>query len=282
MRFNEDKMDKFAVKDGTSFDIHIWESENAKAVIIGLHGGLAHAGDFVTPALYFKKYNFTTVAYDLRGHKQKRVYINSFDDFVDDTIKFIEWTKTHYANLPIFIMGHSIGSLIATFVGLKIDDPIIKGYIKSSPYYENKVKVSPILIKLSGLLAKIMPKGKAPIENITDHLTRDENITKRHLADEKMGIRATEVSIKFGKELLDTQNNVKLNIKNWNHPVFYIIAGKDRLTDYQTSLDLIKSIKPDIVRSEFYPENYHENFNEINREEIYLQINNWMEERLKN
>ncbi|MEZ4604409.1 MAG: hypothetical protein R2861_13710 [Desulfobacterales bacterium] len=33
---------------------------------------LAHGGDYVTPALYFKEKGIATVSYDLRGHKQEK------------------------------------------------------------------------------------------------------------------------------------------------------------------------------------------------------------------
>ncbi len=62
MRFSESGMDVLKTSDGTELDIHIWDAEKPKAVIMAIHGGLAHAGDYVTPALYFKERSISTVS----------------------------------------------------------------------------------------------------------------------------------------------------------------------------------------------------------------------------
>ena len=38
------------------------------SMLLALHGGMAHAGDYVTPALYFRQHGIATVAYDLCGN----------------------------------------------------------------------------------------------------------------------------------------------------------------------------------------------------------------------
>jgi alpha-beta hydrolase superfamily lysophospholipase len=47
-------------------------------------------------------------------------------------------------------MGHSMGALIATHLALGhfAGEAAIKGYILSSPYYVNAIKVSPVLLAL--------------------------------------------------------------------------------------------------------------------------------------
>ncbi len=55
MRFSETRLDILKTGDGLELDIHIWEPDTPKAILLAGHGGLAHAGDYVTPALFFKK-----------------------------------------------------------------------------------------------------------------------------------------------------------------------------------------------------------------------------------
>ena len=91
MRFSETRMDVLRTKDGLELDIHIWEPNSPKAILLAVHGGLAHAGDYITPALFFKERGIATVAYDLRGHKQKKVCIDAFDQFIEDSGAFLKW-----------------------------------------------------------------------------------------------------------------------------------------------------------------------------------------------
>ena len=43
---------------------------------------------------------------------------------------------------------------------------------------------------------------------------------------------------------------------------------------------MLKSIDPALLDYHFYPENYHENFNELNREKIFADILRWLEARM--
>jgi alpha-beta hydrolase superfamily lysophospholipase len=278
MRFSETRMDKLTAADGQSFDIHIWEPETPRAVIMAIHGGLAHAGDYVTPALYFKEKGIATVSYDMRGHKQENVFIDRFSRFLEDTEKFLAWTKAAYPDIPIFAMGHSMGGLIVTHFGIAYaaNDPRIKGYIMSSPYYENAIKVAPIMIPIIKILGKILPKGIIPGPDITDLLTHDADITRRHRKDEEDGIRGKKATMRFGAELLKAQVWVRENISRWSHPLFAVVAGADQVADADAAERLLKTIPPNLLTYVRHPDNYHENFNELNREETFARIYDWM------
>ena len=278
MKFSETRMDVLKTKDGLNLDIHIWEPETPKAVLMALHGGLAHAGDYVTPALYFKEKGIATVAYDLRGHKQEKTYIDSFDLYLEDTNDFLRWTKNAYPNIPIFVVGHSMGGLIATHFGIKYaaDDSRIKGYVLSSPYYENAIKVPPIMMPLIKVFGKIIPKAVIPGPDLTELLTHDEAITKRHRRDEESGVRSKKPTMRFGAELLKAQKWVKENFSSWQHPTFAVIAGADQVADYTEAERQFKSMDPKRITYLFHKDNFHENFNEINRKETFGKIYEWM------
>jgi lysophospholipase len=278
MRFSETRLDVLKTCDNLELDIHIWEPESPKAVLLAIHGGLAHAGDYVTPALFFKEKGIATVAYDLRGHKQKKVCIDSFEQFLEDTDSFLKWVKNHYPNIPIFYLGHSVGGLIGTHIGLRSakNTSEFKGFILSSPYYQNAIKVNPLVIPMIKMLGNIFPNAPVPSQDITDMLTHDETITRRHRQDELDGLRASKASIRFASQLFAAQDWVKDNIKNWTHPLFAVVAGNDQVADSNESERLLKSIDPDLLTYLVHKENYHENYNETNRDITFNMIYEWM------
>lgn len=284
MRFHEDEMSSLVCSDDVSRDIHIWQPENPKALFIAIHGGMAHAGDYCTPALYFKEKGYATVSYDMNGHdRKKKVFIPSFDVFLDDLDLFIAWSKERFSNIPLFMMGHSMGALILTHYGLKrmkTADPRIKGFVMSSPYYANAIKLPAIMESLSGVLSRLTPNMAVPIDDFTDQLTHDATITARHHADAADDYRATAVSARFGRELLNAQNYLPTEISRWQHPAIFFIAGDDKLANAAESQRLIGLIDGKWVTTHVYPNNYHENFNETNREEIFALIDEWVTERL--
>ena len=278
MRFSETRLDVLKTGDGEALDIHIWEPEAPKAVLAAIHGGLAHGGDYVTPALYFKEKNIATVAYDLRGHKQEKTYFASFDQYLEDTAVFVNWIKKTYPDIPVFVVGHSMGGLIATHFGIKYaaNDSVIKGFILSSPYYENAIKVAPIMIPVVKLLGAILPKMVIPAPDLTELLTHDEEITQRHRLDEADGIRSAKATMRFGSELLKAQKWVKDNFEKWNRPTFAVIAGADEVADYKEAEALLKSMDNSLLTYLFHKDNFHENFNELNRAETFGKMYEWI------
>lgn len=278
MRFSETRLDHMQVPDGFNLDIHIWEPEFPKAIFAAVHGGLAHAGDWVTSALYFKDLGIATAAFDLRGHKQKKVCIEKFDQFLEDIALFIRWVKEKYPTLPVFYLGHSMGALIGTHIGLRFNQrPYrVNGFIFSSPYYGNAIKANPLVIPMIKIMSRFLPNLTIPGMILTDKLTRDREIAERHILDENDGLRATKASIRFGSEILSAQKWVRENIQKWTAPLFVVIAGKDELADSNVTRQLLKQVNPTVLTCVVKENNFHENFNELDRKDTFLEIHKWM------
>ena len=283
MRFSEDRIEKLSCSDGVQRDIHIWEPETPRAVFLTIHGGMDHGGNYVLPALYLKNEGFATVAHDQHGHDhQRKVYIPRFEVFLDDLELMLDWVKQAYAGVPFFILSHSMGGLIATHFGLRRfqGDSLFRGFITSSPYYVNAVKAPRIVEKMAGVLSVLTPKMAVPIEDLLPNVTHDEEIYQRHRRDERDGIMASKASARFAAELLKAQAWIPEHMSEWKHPMLVLVAGEDKLADSEATLKILKMAKPGMVDVVVYPGNYHENFNEVNRDEVFAHMVEWANLRL--
>jgi len=283
MRFSETRLATLKCSDHVDRTVHIWEPKKPRAVFMAIHGGMAHGGDYVTPALYFREHGIATVSYDMVGHdRKKRVDIPGFESFLKDGVLFLKWIKRHYPDTPVFVMGHSMGALIATYLGAERfpNDRAVKGFVLSSPYYVNAIKVPKLLVKFSNVLAKAFPKAKVPIGSLTNLLTHDQKITERHFTDERDHVRATEATFRFANALTTAQEGVPQKITAWRYPMFAVVAGDDKLADAKASEAILKKVNPSLLEYHYYPENYHENFNELNREKIFADILRWVDARM--
>ncbi len=257
MRFSEDKMASLRCSDGVERPIHIWqppEPRPPRAVILAIHGGMAHAGDYVTPALTFRQHGIATVSFDMVGHDGKRkVDIPSFAAFLDDEELFLAWVKQAYPGVPVFVMGHSMGGLIATHLGLRrfAGDPAIKGFIISSPYYVNAIPVPKVLQMLSGWLARRFPTMKVPLGNLTMLLTHDQGITARHFQDERDGIRASAATVRFAHALTLAQKELAGGLSGWSFPLFAVVAGDDKLADSRATESMLRSVPDGLLDYHF-------------------------------
>lgn len=288
MDFSETRCEVFQADEKTNLLARIWLPDGkVNAVLIGIHGGLAHGGDWVTPAKYFQQHGIATYALDLRWHgtfpqynKGGRVmfHINSYDEYTADIHAFYLWVTKQHPGTPIFIISHSNGALIALKYGLDYADKTgVKGFVVSSPWLKNKVKMPALLVKMAGFLARIAPTMAVTPEDFTDRLTHDPVITARHHADTKSGLRGTKATVKLGAESMKTQEWVLENIRRWKgFPVFAVIAGQDVLADADASIGALRSMDAKLLTLTVHDNNFHENFNELNREEIFSDILKWI------
>ena len=287
MYYSENQTELFQADKDTRLLSRQWLTDKKlKAIFIAIHGGMAHCGDWVTPALYFKKSGISTFAIDLRWHgtysqynKNGKVFfhIDGYTQNVEDIYNFYLKVRIDYPDTPIFLLSHSYGADIALLFGLMYRETDIKGIIISSPWLKNNVQIPVLLRILANVIVLFYPKFAVKPASLIEKLTHDQEIVKRHYADEKAGLRSTEATVKTGTEMIKLQNRIINNIEKWDkYPLFAVIAGEDYLADPEVTVNTLKKIPGELLTLHYYKENFHENFNEINRNEIFGNIDKWI------
>ena len=142
---------------GLKIYYQVWTPESPKAVVQFVHGGGAHSG--LAPHLVDKLVSemYVVFADDHRGHGKsegERIYVDSFDDYIEDEKLLHDIIKNQYPSLPVFLGGLSLGSIIAFHFASKYED-LLKGLFLTGTLAS--VKVPLIARVLSSLLAKIKP-----------------------------------------------------------------------------------------------------------------------------
>ena len=155
--------DFILANDGTKLYYQIWKPDTApKAIIQIIHGLAEHSSRYMNVVNYLVPNGFTIFGNDLRGHGKSegtRGYVNSFNDYTEDIKKFTNLIKEREENIPLFLLGHSMGVLIAVDYAKKYPDEL-SGIIFSGFGYAATSKVNPLIVLLSGILSKIRPRVK--------------------------------------------------------------------------------------------------------------------------
>lgn len=115
-------MQQFKLKsfDDTEIFVTIWDDVNAPCGVIQfLHGMSEYGGHYDEFAKYLNSRGYIVFADDHRAHGRTETDENRgkhdgdvFKKTLQDELFFREWLKDKY-ELPVFLMGHSYGSLIA-------------------------------------------------------------------------------------------------------------------------------------------------------------------------
>ncbi len=278
-----------------------------KASILILHGMAEHQKRYQTFAEYLVSNGFDVFLYDHRGHgTDKKLselgFFNSDKGYqlvIDDVITVSEYIETNNRASKFFLFGHSMGSIIARNVIQfyeKYNGVIICGTPYPSLLMTNSGLFLASLIKyfkgpkhISPFLSNLMFGGKKYTSLSTrtafDWLTRSNPIVGAYMHDPYCGFTCTA---SFYHDLLKLiQHSTKKNmirLTKTEIPLFIISGAKDPVGGYgkdvQKYLLTLKKLGFSNVTSKLYPECRHELLNELNNEEIFSDIQQWITKRV--
>ena len=97
-----------------------------RGVVVIVHGFNSHSGYYAWAAGYFAAAGLAAYALDLRGRGHsdgERFYVETFADYVSDVAAFVTLVKSREPGLPVFLLGHSAGGIVACLYTLEHQDP---------------------------------------------------------------------------------------------------------------------------------------------------------------
>ncbi len=113
---------------GVGIMVQSWHPDSAaRAVIIIIPGFNAYGGRYQGVAEQFNENGYAVYAVDLRGRGRsegERFYIAHFDDYVGDVAATVALAKSREPGLPLFLLGHSAGGVIACLYALDRQDEL--------------------------------------------------------------------------------------------------------------------------------------------------------------
>jgi len=295
---SSNKRNKVKVK---SYNIN---KENLNAIIVVIHG-MTECKDIYTEfAEYLASKNYGVITYDHIGHGDS---VNTEDErgfFANDNgceyltkdLQAVIKSAQKY-NLPLFLFGHSMGSLIArNYVSCakkqEIDGLILCGTIGPQWAIDGAIQFAEYMIeqkgpryrsrKLMELITTISNWKFEPKVYKDEWSTRDIEKIKEFKKDKRMNFIFTAAGFRdvFTLVKLTAQ---KENIDNIPKelPVFIISGGEDILGEYSEGLKRLEEayIKSGIrdVALKIYNGARHALIHELNREEVFEDIYNWIE-----
>lgn len=258
-----------------------WEAEGtARAVIVIVHGAMEHHRRYGWLIEQWRNAGFHVVMGDLPGHglttRSRRGHIDSFEEYVTEVKKWID--ASYQFDLPVFLIGHSMGGLI-TLRLLQKERLNVAGVILSSPCLGLVNKPSPILHAATFILNKVFPALRVSSGITFDMVTRNEDVRELDLKDT---LYVKKVSVRWYRELEEAMKNAFAMIKRTQDtPLLVVQSGDDRIVDKEKVRTWFNSVPLSEKRFKEWPKCYHEVFNEPEREEVFLYVKDFVEGQLK-
>jgi alpha-beta hydrolase superfamily lysophospholipase len=309
-------------RDNVKLFLRRWESrspeQGGRGVVHIIHGMGEHSLRFEETARYLCERGYTVWAADMRGHgRTADISVNPVDKggllgHCADTNAFsrilldierinMEIQKT-YPSLPLFLLGHSWGSLIAqgyieTFNKRRLCGCILSG--TKGPNRSLTVFDAPfitIFSTVTGIRARAALIQKAvfnaynkafqPARTEFDWLSRDEKEVDAFISDQLCGCQC---SLGFYRDLVRvgkrTFRRRLMERINRSLPIYIFSGSADPaggMGEGPTALvDIYRKIGIQDIEFVLYPEARHDALHETNREEVMCNLCDWLDRHLE-
>jgi alpha-beta hydrolase superfamily lysophospholipase len=225
------------------------------------HGYGEHVGRYEWVAERLVADGAAVYAIDHVGHGQsagERVVIDDFDRVVDDFRLLEQHAAAADPALPVVLIGHSMGGMIAVRYAQRYPDDLAC-VVLSGPVLGSWAPVTALLN------ADVIPDS--PIDPST--LSRDSEVGRAYVDDplvwhgpfKQPTIQALDAALRT----ISTGGPVDV-------PMLWLHGEDDQLVPYDATAAGWPAIAGPTVQTKTYPDARHEIFNETNREEVLADV----------
>ncbi len=273
MDFNHQK-----IRVNQNHELHLIsaQAEKPRAKLLLIHGYAEHAGRYAYFMEAAVNRGVSVYAFDLRGHGRSdglTAYLPSFNAIVEDIDKVID---TLNIKGETFLMGHSLGGLIATRYCLTRNQNDVKGLITSGAALEIDKNLSPLLQRLAPILGWLLPKLKTEKLDTT-YLTRSPEVKEAYFNDPLVYTQGTRA--KTGAEILHAIKATAPLFHKLTIPLLALHGSADQLTMPDGTITLHKQASSKDKKLVIYDGLYHELVNEPERDLVINDILTWILDR---
>jgi alpha-beta hydrolase superfamily lysophospholipase len=263
-------------QDGLRLFRRAWLPERPSRVLLLVHGYAEHSGRYEAMAEWFALRGAAIHAYDHRGHGRSggpRCHVGRFDEFVDDLLGVLGSIRAQHPELPLTLVGHSMGALI-TLACLTEHQPQVANAVTSGAALSLGA-VSPVRVALARVLRRALPRLSIGSGLDPQGLSRDPEVVRRYLAD-PLVYRTMTTSL--GAELLAAAPRTAARAGQVAVPLLMLHGEADPLCAVAGSRGFHAGLTSKGSALRVYPGLRHEIFNEPERETVWQDLATWLQE----
>ena len=235
-----------------------WDADPPRCVAILVHGYAEHTGRYEHVARALVEKGAIVYAADHFGHGRSEgepAVVEHIEDLVADTGQLVVTARGEQAELPIVMIGHSMGGIIATRYAQEHGDELA-ALVLSGP----AIGGNPDLLGLVNL-----PEiPDVPLD--PDWLSRDPEVGRRYAEDPL--VYSGPFKRPTLQALVASVDAVANGGDLGSLPTLWIHGEQDFLCPLPQAREAIERIRGSRFEEKIYPGARHEVFNETNQDEV--------------
>jgi alpha-beta hydrolase superfamily lysophospholipase len=268
----------FIGREGYEIFFQSWSVASPKALLVIAHGLGEHSGRYAALAESLRGRGLSIYALDHRGHGRsggKRGHVDSFSDFVFDLKQFIDFVSESDKGLPLILLGHSMGGVIALKYAMTYPDDL-SSIIISSPGLVPAFEIPPLKKKIGEIFSKYIPGLTMSNGLVTKDLSHDAKVVEDYERDPLVHDRVTT---RWYTEFTKAAAECLADAAKLTMPGLYFHGSQDRMVDYRATVEVYEKAKAAQKELHIFDGLYHETMNEIQTEraKVIEVIISWIE-----
>ncbi len=276
----------------------------ARAVVVVVHGIHEHSARYTHVGEALAAAGFAVYAADHRGHGRsggRRANIERMALVLEDLRSFVRFATARHPGLPVFMVGHSLGGLIALHcaidfgaidfgatdfgatdleaIDLGAAGPgiTLDGLVVSGPAVTTTAG-SALARRLAGVLSALVPNLGVAALDAAEKISRDPDVIRAYRQDPL--VYRGRVKARTGAEVLAAMQRLPAQLPLLSIPLLILHGTADRICPLAGSTMLHELVSSQDKTLRRYPGLYHEVFNEPEREAILTDLIRWLDDHL--
>jgi len=257
-----------------------WEPDGQTlAVVLLVHGLGEHSGRYAHVAEHLTERGFAIYTLDHYGHGKSdghAGFVERFSVYLDGVGALLEKARDEQPDVPFFLIGHSMGGLIAATYLLDNQDAFT-ACVLSGPALKTDQAPPALLLALNRLLSKLVPTLPM-IQLDVSGVSRDPAVVDAYVSDPL--VFHGKLSARLIAELSATMDDTLSRAGEIRIPLILLHGERDVLTAPSGSQEMFDNVSSDDKTLKIYPGLFHEIFNEPEKETVLLEMSAWLEAQL--
>lgn len=250
-----------------------------KARVLMVHGISEHSARHANTITALTEGGYTVVRFDLRGAGRsggRRQWVQSFDDYVEDVISVFNWICRSESELPLFLLGHSMGGAVATHFAA-LYGRALHGLVLSAPAYLVGGAISPFVVAAGRALARVAPLFSLPKAADASFISRDAAVVDAFVNDP---LCCHNNTFQQGAAVLEALAEMPALCSRILSPLLILHGSGDRIIRLEGSFELLRASGSADRTLHVLPGSYHEAHNDLDRETCFALLLQWLDGHL--
>lgn len=263
--------------DGHTLPLRRWlpaGGEAPAAILIALHGFNDYSNAFTTPGDYLSRHGIGVYAYDQRGFGktlQHGIWAGK-ENLTQDVGQMVRAVADRHPDVPIFLLGESMGGAVVIATLSSTPLPQVKGAILTAPAVWGDETMNVFYRGTLWLMAHTLPQMELSGSGLK--IQASDNIEMlRAMSQDPLIIKRTRVDAVYGiVELMDTAYR---DIGTVQTPLLLLYGANDQVipkTPVRKAIERVHAPK----RIAYYPDGYHMLLRDLKGEVVLEDIRQWI------